>query len=191
MNAATIVLRVLAGIIVLLVIAAGVLIWYVSPQEQLNVAYTEVDFDQKIRSMIKTGNAQMMLSEWEINQFMKQWLYDHRQVSEEIEITGLRSEVQKEQLKLILNLKVYNTLRIGAVLQYRMEWKPPNLVAALEQANIRNFKIPPEQIPLKEIVFPVATQLPDWMKIEEIFFDYGRIWINFELDREYIEQNLL
>lgn len=181
-------IRIVIGFVVLLLVCVGGLIWYVAPQEQLDMKYVEVDFEHKLQGLVRSTDPEMILSEWEMNQYLKQWMSEHKQLSSDLTLDGIRSALDHGQLKLHLNLKYAGMVRIGVILQYQLQWKHPDLVGTLQSATIRDYKLNSDWIPMREIVFPVANQLPNWAEVKDVSMEQGRFRIHFALDPEVVAQ---
>lgn len=69
--------RFIITIIILVIIAAGVLIWYIAPDRKLNLNYTDLNIQDKAMQMLKTKKPEITLNNEELNELAKKELIKH------------------------------------------------------------------------------------------------------------------
>lgn len=174
-------LKLLLAFIVLVVLLVGGLVWYIAPDEDLDLAYAEVPIREKIVSMAKKLKLEIVITEQEINDLAKKQLAAHPRIGPDIEVTGARFELNGDRLTAHLNLIYRGLIRAQAAAYFQLEWKRPSIVATLQRTEIKGYELPSAWVSLKPIAIPVEDKLPDFVGIRNVDFEANGIVFRFKL----------
>ncbi|PYI52150.1 hypothetical protein [Paenibacillus flagellatus] len=158
---------------VLLVIAAlllGAAVLYVRPAETLDLAYEPVSVSQKLLDIVKTRKPEVHLTGRELNDLVKMKLAERPQLNERVTIEGARLEQRGDRLTAYVNLKTIAGVRVGAALDFALEWKAPELVVRHTGTRIRDFTVPPSWLTLDPVVVPIDDSAVPLVKVKAIAF---------------------
>lgn len=70
-------LRMIVTLLLLAVIACGLIIWYISPDQKLDLSYQDIDVKAKAVEMLKTRKPEITLNGSELNELAKKELLKH------------------------------------------------------------------------------------------------------------------
>jgi hypothetical protein len=167
-------LRGIALIIVLTALLAGGLVWYVQPQQTLDLAYTDLSVKNKLADMLATRKLEVELSESEVNNLLKKAIATQALSHRELEITGAQFALQGNQLIADVNLLYQKQWKVGAVLQFNISWQEPYVTAVHTGTHLRDIDLPLDWFQLKPIQVPLGDYMPKLTGIKGItFLEHG------------------
>ncbi|WP_261381440.1 hypothetical protein [Paenibacillus cremeus] len=174
-------MRTVGGLVVLAVLLAAGLVWYVKPVQPLDLAYTELPLRDKLASMLVTRKLEITLTEAEVNQLLKKALAAHAQVRPDVTITGAKFAQQGDRLVADVNLLVGGQLEAGARLNFDLAWQEPNLIAVHTGTVIKQAAIPPAWFQLAPLQVNVNNYLPQLVAVKGFTFEPSGVKLSFKL----------
>ncbi|SEM88366.1 hypothetical protein [Paenibacillus sp. OV219] len=159
----------LISIIVLILLLAGagaLAIWYVKPEEDLNLNYDPVPIVDRALTMIRHLDTEFVLSEADINNIGKATIRLHPDYSPDIRITGARFELQEDKLVAHVNVMYKKRIPAGLVITYGLRWSEPNVVAVVEEAKLKGITLKKSDFDNMEI--PLSSELPKLVHIQKL-----------------------
>jgi uncharacterized protein YneF (UPF0154 family) len=154
-------------ILVLLAVIAGVgALYYIKPDQNLNLVYKKPPLTQRALDMVMHLSPELILNEEDINNLSKQSIADNPQVEKDIVVTGANFTLQGDLLIADLNVVWKNWIFAGLQITYRLHWENPNLIASVEKAQIKGVSLPTSAF--SDRVIPVTQNLPKLLKIKDI-----------------------
>jgi hypothetical protein len=167
-------------LIIILLGALGILgiVSYVKPEKGLNLSNQSLDLGPKLQEMALSGEPELVLTEADINNILKQRLSQHRQLNPDIVLNGARFELDGDLLTGHVGVTYKGRLPAGAVVVYHLQWREPNLVAVPEQLRIRSVNLPIDRLEVIEL--PLFGNLPKVLSVKSVTFDPREIRILFQ-----------
>jgi hypothetical protein len=172
----------LAVLLLLAVLGVCAAIWYVKPTEPLNLDYGQVSVSQKVLDMVKARKPEVQISERELNDIVKKQLAERSQLRPNVVIEGARFEQQVDRLTAYVNLKTVGGVRVGAVLDFKLQWNAPRLTISHTGTRIRSWNVPSSWLQLDPIVVRVDDALPPLIAIKDIHFGEDGITVSLKLN---------
>lgn len=172
----------MALVVLALLLAAGgfVVYRYISPSEQLDLAYEPVPLENRALQMLKKMSSELVLSEADVNNLAKQSIAANPQYSPDILITGADFRLlADDRLDARLSLKIKDRIPVGLHIVYRLQWQEPNLTATVEQAAVRGIGLPADSF--EDVVIPLGEQIPQGVHIKSIASGADGLRIGFKL----------
>jgi len=166
-------------VLVLIVAAAGVgALYYIKPEQNLDLAYEEVPFKQRALEMARSLSFEMTLSSEDLNQLAKKSIASNPQVEKDIRVTGASFTTDHDLL--IADLNIIWKDRVSAELQvtYHLNWESPNVVATVLEARMKGIPLPDTLF--SERIIPIGDELPKWLKIENLIWGDGEVKVQFQ-----------
>ncbi|MBO7745949.1 hypothetical protein I8J29_17210 [Paenibacillus sp. MWE-103] len=152
------------GVLLLLIAAlAGAGLWYVKPQEKLDLAYRTVPLEQRAIGMAKNLSTTLALSESDVDNIAKAYIASDPRYGPDVTVTGARFDIEDGRIAAHYNLKVKNRIPVGVVVYYRVQWRDPNLVAVVDEAKLRSRTLPKRYF--DDIVIPLGSSVPKPIRI--------------------------
>lgn len=174
-------LKLLLAFLVFVILLIVGLVWYIAPDEDLDLTYAEVPIQQKIVNMAKNLKLETAITEQEINDLAKKQLAAHPRIGQDIEVTGARFELNGDSLTAHLNLIYRGLIRTQAAAYFQLEWRKPSIVATLLRTEVKGYELPPAWVSLKPIAIPIEDKLPDFVGIRSVDFEPNGIVFRFKL----------
>ncbi|WP_219837424.1 hypothetical protein [Paenibacillus sp. R14(2021)] len=156
---------VVLGTLILLLVAAGAgIAWYVKPAEKLDLSYNSVQLIDRAITMLKQLNTQFELSEQDVNNIGKAYIAAQPEYAAGVTVTGARFQFEGDRLAGHYNLRIGKRIPAGIVVYYRVQWREPNLVAAVDEVKLKGISLPAGSF--DDIVIPLGRQLPALIHIQ-------------------------
>lgn len=169
-------------ILLLLVVLITSVLLYIRPAEQYSLAYTNVSWEDKLKGMIETRRAEIILTEQEVNQLAKkelaQYLAAH---SLPVEVTGADFRLHGNQITSQLNV-TRGFIDAGITANFRLNYSSGLLELYPESIAIKGISLSPETVGLEPVSIHLEEYLPDVIKVQEIDFQGKSIKLKFALD---------
>ncbi|AZN41861.1 hypothetical protein [Paenibacillus albus] len=154
-------------VLILLVTGAGTFaIWYVKPEEDLNLNYAPVPIMDRALTMLRQLDTEFVLTEADINNIGKASIRLHPDYSPDIRITGARLELQEDKLVAHVNVKYKKRIPAGLVITYKLMWSEPNVVAVVEEAKLKGITL--KKSYFDNMVIPLGSELPRLVHIQKM-----------------------
>lgn len=165
-------------LVLLLVLGAAGLIFYIAPDKGLNLIYEDVPVKDRALDMLKKRKLELVLNEGDVANLAKAAVAANPQVNEDVRVTGAAFELEGDRLH--ANLKIIWKKRVPAGLQltYKLSWQKPNLVATVEDARIKGIGLPLSVA--KDEVIPLGNELPKPIRIKTLTFVDDGVKVSFE-----------
>ncbi|MDF2663588.1 MAG: hypothetical protein K0Q94_6379 [Paenibacillus sp.] len=174
-------LFIILAVLVLLAAAAGAAVWYAKPQEKLDLAYRPLSFVDKALDMLQNRKLEVRLNEQELNDLLKKKLSEQPQLRPNVTIEGARFEQRGDRLTAHVNIRTAANVKVGAALDFALEWRSPDLIVRHTATRIRDWSVPSSWLQLEPIVVPISDGLPPLIAIREIRFDPQGIVVALKL----------
>ncbi|MDQ1912217.1 hypothetical protein RAC89_17660 [Paenibacillus sp. GD4] len=167
------------------VMLAAVALWYVRPEQELDLAFAQLKLEDQAAEMLRTRKLEVVLSEAEINDLLKEQLAQKQLSSAgpppKGRITGASFSLQGNLLIADVNVLVREQWKVGAKLQFRLEWQDPYLVATHTDTHIKAMNIPLSWYEVKPLKLAVNNKLPKLIAVRNVEFQEKQINISFRL----------
>ncbi|MFC4810335.1 hypothetical protein [Paenibacillus sp. GCM10023250] len=156
-------LLMLGVFLVLIAALAGAGLWYVKPQEKLDLAYQTVALKQRAIDMARNLSTTLTLSEADVDNIAKAYIASNPRYGPDVTVTGARFDIEDGRIAAHYNFKVKNRIPAGIVVYYRVQWRDPNLVAVVDEAKLRSLTLPKRYI--GDIVIPLGSRVPKPIRV--------------------------
>ncbi|QYR19526.1 DUF2993 domain-containing protein [Paenibacillus sp. sptzw28] len=165
------------------VIISGIVILlrHISPDQALNLNYTEVPLGERALEMVRHQSLDLVLTEDDINNFVKEGLARKADYRPGVSITGARIHLAGERLIADLNIKVFGRIDIGLAVTYRLEWKEPDLVATAQEARVKSLVLP--KALFDDFLIPIGSGLPKPLKVQSVLVGDDQMTIRLQKPR--------
>lgn len=163
-------LIVLCGIAVIALLLGVAAVRSVKPTETLDWSYEPVSIARLVGDMVRERKLEVLLTERDLNNLLKERLSAHRRVRPEATLTGARFEQQGDELIAFVNLLYINRIEIGAKLHFTLEWRAPDLAATHIRTEAGRWTIPPEWFRLDPIVISIDDSALPLVKVRDVVF---------------------
>lgn len=184
--------RLLAVLIVMVLLLGGALWWllsYIAPDEQLDMRYAPIDVEAKALDMVKKLKPELVLSEADINDLIKNHLNSEYaskgadgtslELTKDIRLDGAVFELEDD--KLIARMNVTYMDRFPAELDsvYLLEWQPPNIALRPQSLSVKEIALPVGL--LDTIIIPLDLPAKDVLSVKDVLFEKNQLRIRFKL----------
>jgi hypothetical protein len=166
--------------LVIVVIWGGV--WYVKPEQVLDLKYDEVPISGLILDMVKSRKLEVRLTAQDINNLVKKSLAAKSAVPSNFVITGADVKQHGDRLEADVNLMWDYKVHMGAKLSFMLAWDPPNLQIVHIATQMKDLKVPLEWFHIDPISVPLQDNLPKLVGIKGVSFDDNQIRIALKIN---------
>lgn len=174
--------RILLGLVLIAVLAAGAGIWFISPTKDLNLGYEPVDMKAKLLKMLEKRQPEMTLSREEVAQLSKKHLVKYiRTHNLPVSITGADFRMNGTRMTAEMNGR-WGIVPFGATLEFEMASRGSRLVLEHISTRIRDQVIPPSVLKLSPIEISLKDHLPDVVTVSKVDFLDDGLKLTFKLD---------
>lgn len=130
----------------------------------------------KLEQMVKNRSLSLQLNEDEINALAIQGMQKtepYRSYMKLWKLDGMRIHLQPGGLEAQVQMEPFPGIRAEANILYDMEWNPEqqSVRAVPQSVRMMGWEIPESWLNLKPMEFPIAAELPDWVKVKEFDFN--------------------
>ncbi|MEI0738914.1 hypothetical protein VQ056_23645 [Paenibacillus sp. JTLBN-2024] len=176
-------LRMIVTLLLLAVIACGLIIWYISPDQKLDLSYQDIDVKAKAVEMLKTRKPEITLNGSELNELAKKELVKHLgDIPQQITVTGAEFHFSGREVTADINGKYDNLIPFGAELKFHMEASGSSLDLQHESTSVKSVRIPASWLHLGTITVHLKDHLPDMLTVDHIEFLQDGAKLTFKLD---------
>ncbi|WP_168118699.1 hypothetical protein [Paenibacillus sp. HB172176] len=172
--------RLIVTLLVLIVVAGGACWWfisYISPDEKLDMSYQSIDMGEKIMDMIGRRKLELVLTEADVNNLIKMNM--KRELADNIVLDGAKFELEQDALHAVLNVNYHNLVPAQIDVDYRLEWKQPNIVLYPQAIAVKGIDLPLSMLEVVEA--PIQLPAGNRVKIENVAFGPQEIRVKFKL----------
>jgi len=174
----------IAGVLLLAVIAAAaVLLWYIRPAETLDLSYRDISIVEKVTEMVRKRELVVELDDDELSNLVKRAIAEKPQLTEDVRITGVRVETENGLLALHVNAVAKGFVKAGATIYAKLEWREPNLLLTLDRGAVKKLEIPGKYFSQQNFIVPLYDKLPALVGIKDIRLEDGKLRIMLKLLR--------
>ncbi|AEI45128.1 hypothetical protein [Paenibacillus mucilaginosus] len=164
-----------------LVIAAALLLWFLRPQQPLDLAYTELPLREKALDMLRSRKLEVVLTEAEVNELLKKALAASPQVSGNVRITGARFYLEGEALSADVQLLYRDRWEAAGRLFFDLSWQDPYLTAVHTGTEVRGVRLPDGWFQLQPLQAELNSYLPQAAAIRDLQFEPDGVRVGFRL----------
>lgn len=165
----------------LLIVVGGLAVYglhYVRPDPSLTMDYEPISLKDKALDMAKRMSPELVLTEEDVNNLLKQALVEHPRHLPDLEVLGARFTLQNDRLHADLRLLWKGRLTVGMQAAYMLGWSDPNLTANVESVKLKGIKLPAGLT--EDIAVSIGHELPALVRIRNV--DFGEREIRIRLD---------
>ena len=176
--------RLYLTLIVLVVVAAGAawgLLSYIAPDERLDLNYNPIDIKQKALDMVTQLNAELVLTEQDVNALIKKHL--KRDIAENVRLDGAKISLNGDRLIADLNVTYMERIPAQVKAEYQLEWQVPNLVLRPQLLSVKGIGLPLGL--LETITVPLDLPAGDVVEVKDVQFESDRIKVLFKVDMPF------
>ncbi|KIL37520.1 hypothetical protein SD71_02490 [Cohnella kolymensis] len=153
-------------------------LYYIKPDQQLDLSYNRVPIDKRAVDMVSRMSVAMILNEEDVNNLLKASLSRNPQVQQDVKVIGAKFSVDGNLLTSDLNVLWKDQIQAALQLTYRLQWENPNVVATIVDAQMKAIPLPTEAF--SDLVIPLGEELPELLKIKDIEWGGKEIKVVFE-----------
>lgn len=164
----------------LALLAAGAA-WYVRPSAPLDLSYGQLQLRDKLAGMLMSRSLEMVLTEREVNDLLKQALARKPEVRPGVLVTGAAFSLQGAQLSADVNMLVRQRLEAGMQLRFELGWSAPYLTALHTATSIRGTSVPLEWFRLEPLRVDLDAYVPKHVSIRELAFEGSGVRLRFSI----------
>lgn len=167
---------------VLLVIVGGSGVYglyYIRPDPTLTLDYEPLSLKDKALDMAKRLSPELVLTEEDVNNLLKQALAEHPKQSPDVEVLGARFTLEGNRLQADLRLLWKGRVTAGMQVDYLLGWSEPNLTADVESVKLKGIKLSSGLT--QDLAVPIGEELPPLIRIRNIEFGEREIRIRLDL----------
>lgn len=166
-------------VLVILAVIAGVgAMFYIKPDQMLNLEYQKVPLNERAVDMVKRLSPEMILTEEDIVNLSKQSIADNPQVEKDIVVTGAAFDLKGDLLIADLNIVWKNQIAAALKLTYRLRWENPNVVASVEQAKMKGMSLPSSAF--SDRIISIGDKLPKLLIITGLEWGNEEVKVMFK-----------
>ncbi len=166
-------------VLVFLALIAGVgTLYYIKPDQNLDLAYEEVPLEERALDMVRRVSPELILTAEDLNNLSKKSIADNPQVEKDVLVTGANFAMEGELLIADLNIIWKNRISAGVQVTYRLQWKSPNVVATVEKARMKGVALPVSRF--SNHIIPIGQHLPKLLKIKDLVWGDGEVKVLFQ-----------
>jgi len=161
----------------LLIIAGGMLV-YISPDEDLTMDYSPVQLEEKLADIIRNLKPEIILTESDINAIIKSYM--NTQLHDQLVVEGAHFTVGDNRLYARLNVKAFDTIKAELNAVYAIEWQEPELKLVPVELKLKQLTLPSAW--LKEITFPIYDANHSIISVERLSTSGNELVIKFKFN---------
>jgi len=165
-------------LVIIVVIALVGALYYVKPDQSLDLAYQKVPLKDRAIDMVRRMSPEMILTSEDLNNLAKKSIADNPQVEKDVVVTGADFDLQGELLIADLNIIWKDQVSAAIQVTYRLHWEHPNVVATVEKAKMKGIKLPNSMF--SDRIIPIADDLPKLLKIKDLQWMDGEVKVVFQ-----------
>ncbi|WP_223067775.1 hypothetical protein [Paenibacillus caui] len=170
--------------LLVIVIALAGILYYMKPTKSLNLDYTDVNWKDKLESILETRRPVITLNEEEINNLAKKRIVEHAAESGselEFNIEGADFHINGNQLSADV-IAGWGYLRGEATVIYSMAFSEGMLKLTPESVQVRNKTMSPSMFGLKTIEAKPGRYLPSVIKVSDIDFGANEMKVTLSVN---------
>ncbi|NGM85155.1 hypothetical protein G5B47_22385 [Paenibacillus sp. 7124] len=188
-------LRLFAGFALVLLLAGAATVWYVKPEEKLDLSYDRLDLEPQLLQMAKERRPVLTLTEDELNNLFKKGLNDYlaEHPSTFVRITGAKFRQSGDRLTADIN-GMAGPVPFGAEFGMTMEVSTGAggmITLHNDYTSIRGRKLPEGALPIPQITVPLREHMPFMVEVERIELLGSGMRISFAVNWNDLLQLLL
>jgi hypothetical protein len=166
-------------VLVFLAVIAGVAaLFYIKPDQNLDLAYEKVSLKERAIDMARRVSPELILTSEDLNNLSKKSLADNPQVEEDVRVTGANFTLEGELLIADLNVIWKKQISAGLQITYHLRWDSPNVIATVEKARMKGITLPASMF--SDRVIPIGQDLPKLLKIKDLVWGDGEVKVLFQ-----------
>jgi hypothetical protein len=172
----------LAAAALLLLIAVIAFLRYAAPEEELSWdAGPLPSLQQKTEEMLLARKLSFRLTEAELDALLKQRLKSKAVVNDYAKVTGARFGLSGNTLFAHTTLRIAEAADVAVVHQFRLEWRPPDLVVTPVSSSIKDFELPKDWVHFEVTRIPLALDERLPIAVKNVVFEDSSIMIQMRL----------
>jgi hypothetical protein len=166
-------------VLALLAVIAGVgALYYIKPDQNLDLAYEKVPLKERALDMVRRLSPELILTGEDLNNLAKKSVADNPQVEKDVTVTGANFTMKGELLIADLNVIWKNQISAGLEITYRLHWESPNVIATVEKVRMKGITLPVSMFSNR--IIPIGQDLPKLLKIKNVVWNDGEIMVLFQ-----------
>lgn len=167
-------------VLLLLVGGLGVYgMYYIRPDPTLTLDYEPISLKDKALDMAKRLSPELVLTEEDVNNLLKQALAEHPKQSPDVEVLGARFTLLNSRLHADLRLLWKERVTAGMQVDYLLRWSGESLTAEVDSIKLKGIKLSSSLT--QDLVVPLGEELPALIRIRNIEFGEREIQIRLDL----------
>jgi hypothetical protein len=167
-------------VLAFLVVIAGVgALYYIKPDQNLNLMYEKVPLKERALDMARRLSPELILTSEDLNNLSKKSVADNPQVEKDVRVTGAHFTMEGEFLTADLNVIWKQQISAALQITYRLRWENPNVIATVEKARLKGISLPASMF--SDRVIPIGQDLPKPLKIKDLVWGGGEVKVLFQM----------
>lgn len=161
-------IKIVLTLILLLGVAAGLLLWYIAPDEQLDLTYEEVDIELKISEVLQKRRLEVQLDWNEVNQLAKRELVHVVEAGKlPIEIEGADLSFDQREMKAKINGQ-WKGISFEGTTTFIPAIEGKKIRLTHDSTAIKDIPIPQAWVQLAPLVIAVDEYVPSPAQVDDI-----------------------
>ncbi|TJY40781.1 hypothetical protein E5161_16695 [Cohnella pontilimi] len=157
--------------------AVGTL-YYIRPDIGLNLEHRPVPVKQRVLSMVERRSLELVLTEEDINNVIKESLSRNPRRSKDIEVQGAQFSLSGNILTADYSLKWKQRVTAALRVTYLLSWNDPDIIGTVTDVRVKDISLPTSLA--ENIALPIGEQLPKPLKIKNVAFGDHEVKIAFQ-----------
>ncbi|WP_028544514.1 hypothetical protein [Paenibacillus taiwanensis] len=172
--------RIFFGIVILIVIIAAALYFYIKPNEHLGWAPpVQVTLTERIDQMIRQHAPEIAISEAELNGYAAEWVRKELHTSPILtkwKPYGMHIELQQDQLLVKAEIEPWQGIRASVQIPMDLSWNVSEQIiqAVPTGVYVKDLQIPQGWIEVKPIQIQAGAWLHEFVKVKQMHFEEGK-----------------
>jgi len=164
-------------IVFLMVIAGAGALYYIRPDQSLDLAYRNVPLEDRALDMARRMSLELILTADDLNNLAKKSIADNPQVEQDVVVTGANFSLNGNRMTADLNIIWKDQVPAALRIVYLMSWHDPNVVATVETAKLKGIDLPASMF--SDRIIPIGDDLPRLLKIKDLEWGEGEVKVLF------------
>jgi hypothetical protein len=180
-NGGIILKKLLIGLFVLIlfgVVGSVAILYYIRPDVTLTLEHQPVPVNQRVLDMVRRTSLELVLTEEDVNNILKESLARNPQRSKDVEVRGAQFRLSGNLLVADYHLKFKQRVSTALHVTYRLAWNDPDITATVTDVKLKDISLPAYMV--EDLSLPIGKQLPKPLKIKDVQFGDKKLKILFQ-----------
>jgi hypothetical protein len=159
------------------VVGSVCMLYYIRPDVSLSLEHQSVPVKQRVLHMVKRTSLELVLTEDDVNNVIKESLSRNPQRSKDVEVQGAQFHLSGNLLVADYNLLWKQRVSTALHVTYRLAWSDPDITGTVSDVKLKDISLPASLV--ENISVPIGKELPKPLKIKDVEFGDKQMKIIF------------